>query len=368
MSARSELASPAAANKGSSVTVTGSRVLSLGHYQPSRVLTNDDLRAEWSTPATPGSGDRVGIADAPHRRRRTRRWPTWPPPPPRRRSAGSGLSAADIDLVVVATCSSVDRCPNVADPGGQPARHRRARRLTTSTPRAPVSPTRWRPSTTPIRAGASRNAIVIGAEKLSDVTDWTDRSTVDHLRRRRRRRAWSPPAAEGEPPASARWCGAPAPEQGRHASRSRAGARTSCREGQAVFRWATTALAPVALAGRASAPVSTPARSRHSLPTRPTRASSTASPSGSTCPMRSSCQRHRRVGQHLGRERPVGPVQARRAAGGALGRAGAARSASAAASPTPGRSFAARIGDVPSERSSSREHLRSSRQATPRRA
>src|SRR4030095_9118021 len=28
--------------------------------------------------------------------------------------AASGLSAADIDLVVVATCSSVDRCPNVA--------------------------------------------------------------------------------------------------------------------------------------------------------------------------------------------------------------------------------------------------------------
>ena len=29
-----------------------------------------------------------------------------------------------------------------------------------------------------IRAGAARNAIVIGAEKLSDVTDWTDRSTA----------------------------------------------------------------------------------------------------------------------------------------------------------------------------------------------
>ena len=29
-----------------------------------------------------------------------------------------------------------------------------------------------------IRAGAARNALVIGAEKLSDVTDWTDRSTA----------------------------------------------------------------------------------------------------------------------------------------------------------------------------------------------
>ena len=61
----------------------GSRIVALGHYQPSRVLTNDDLAQivdtndEWIR-------DRVGIADAPDRRH-ARRSPTWPPPRPRRR-------------------------------------------------------------------------------------------------------------------------------------------------------------------------------------------------------------------------------------------------------------------------------------------
>ena len=101
--------------------------------------------------------------------------------------AGSGLTAADIDLVVVATCSSVDRCPNVATrvanrlgiaaPGALRPQHRVLRLLAT----------RWPPPTTRSGPAPSRNAIVIGAEKLSDFTDWTDRSHLHHLRRRRRR-------------------------------------------------------------------------------------------------------------------------------------------------------------------------------------
>src|SRR5688572_478938 len=90
--------------------------------------------------------------------------------------AASGLSAADIDLVAVATCSSVDRCPNVAT--------RIAARLGINAPSAydlntACSGFSYALATADhaIRAGASRNAIVVGAEKLSDFTDWTDRST-----------------------------------------------------------------------------------------------------------------------------------------------------------------------------------------------
>ena len=93
-----------------------------------------------------------------------------------------------------------------------------------------------------IRAGAARNAIVIGAEKLSEFTDWTDRSTciifgdgAGAAVVRRRRRAGHRPGALG--------FGA---GEERRRSPSRAGARTSQQEGQAVFRWATTALAPMA--------------------------------------------------------------------------------------------------------------------------
>ena len=58
------------------------RIVALGHYQPSRVLTNDDLAQmvdtndEWI---------RTGSASSPGGSPTTRPSPTWPPPPPARR-------------------------------------------------------------------------------------------------------------------------------------------------------------------------------------------------------------------------------------------------------------------------------------------
>src|SRR5262245_49017027 len=84
----------------------------MGHYQPSRVLTNDDL-AQMVDTNDAWIRDRVGIA--------TRRIASgeetvanMATSAAAKAPAGSCLTAADIDLVVVATCSSVDRCPNVA--------------------------------------------------------------------------------------------------------------------------------------------------------------------------------------------------------------------------------------------------------------
>ncbi len=91
--------------------MAGSRIVAMGHYQPSRVVTNDeiaqmvDTNDEWIR-------DRVGIA--------TRRIAgdetvaDMATAAAGKALANSGLTAADIDLVVVATCSSVDRSPNVA--------------------------------------------------------------------------------------------------------------------------------------------------------------------------------------------------------------------------------------------------------------
>lgn len=154
-------------------TVTGSRVVSLGHYQPSQVLTNDQL-AEIVDTNDEWIRSRVGIAE-----RRVAGDETvadMATAAAEKALAGSGLTASDIDLVVVATCTSVDRCPNVAT--------RVAAKLGVVGPAAfdvntACSGFSYALATADhaIRAGAAHHAIVIGAEKLTEFTDWSDRAT-----------------------------------------------------------------------------------------------------------------------------------------------------------------------------------------------
>jgi 3-oxoacyl-[acyl-carrier-protein] synthase III len=222
--------------------MTGSRILSLGHYQPSRVLTNDDL-AQMVDTNDEWIRDRVGIA--------TRRIAApeetvadMAAAAAEKALASSGLTAADIDLVVVATCSSVDRCPNVAT--------RVANKLGVNAPGAydlntACSGFSYALGTVDhaIRAGATRNAIVIGAEKLSDITDWTDRSTCiifgDGAGA-----AVVTATAEDEPTGIGPVVWGSAPEKG-DSIRIEGWRPYIVQEGQTVFRWATTAIAPLAL-------------------------------------------------------------------------------------------------------------------------
>ncbi|MGH3647788.1 MAG: beta-ketoacyl-ACP synthase III [Micromonosporaceae bacterium] len=155
--------------------MNGSRIVSLGHYQPSKVVTNDDLAQTLDT-NDEWIQSRVGI--------RSRRIAepdetvaSLATAAAEKALANSGLTAADIDLVIVATCSSKERSPNVA------ARVSRSLGIT--------APAAYDLNTAcsgfsyalanadhAIRAGATRNALVIGAEKLSDITDWDDRTTA----------------------------------------------------------------------------------------------------------------------------------------------------------------------------------------------
>jgi 3-oxoacyl-[acyl-carrier-protein] synthase-3 len=221
--------------------VTGSRIVSLGHYQPSRVLTNDDL-AQMVDTNDAWIQDRVGI--------QTRRIAAPEETvadmaafAAEKALAASGLGSTDIDMVAVATCSSVDRCPNVAT--------RVANKLGIHAPAAfdintACSGFSYALGTVDhaIRAGAARNALVIGAEKLSDLTDWTDRSTAILF---------------GDGAGAAVVSGVPgdepggigpvvwgsAPEKG-DTLKIEGWRPYIVQEGQAVFRWATTALAPFA--------------------------------------------------------------------------------------------------------------------------
>jgi 3-oxoacyl-[acyl-carrier-protein] synthase-3 len=90
--------------------------------------------------------------------------------------AASGRLPSDIGLVVVATCTAIDRCPStaaqVAGRLGIPSAvafdlNNGCAGFCTALATADHS----------VRAGAARHALVIGAEKMSDVTDWSDRST-----------------------------------------------------------------------------------------------------------------------------------------------------------------------------------------------
>jgi 3-oxoacyl-[acyl-carrier-protein] synthase-3 len=90
--------------------------------------------------------------------------------------ANAGLDVAEIDMVVVATCTALDRSPNIAA--------RVAARLGLGQPAALDVNTACSgfshalaTADHAIGAGAATKALVIGVEKLSDWTDWTDRTT-----------------------------------------------------------------------------------------------------------------------------------------------------------------------------------------------
>ena len=222
--------------------MAGSRILAMGHYQPSRVLTNDDL-AEMVDTNDAWIRDRVGIVT--RRIADTESVADMATAAAAKALAGSGLAASDIDLVAVATCSSVDRCPNVAT--------RVANRLGIQAPAAydintACSGFSYAMATADqaIRAGAARNALVIGAEKLSDLTDWTDRSTCILFGDAAGAAVVAGVGADEEPGIGPVMWGS-APEKG-DVLKIEGWRPYIQQEGQAVFRWATTALAPLAVA------------------------------------------------------------------------------------------------------------------------
>jgi 3-oxoacyl-[acyl-carrier-protein] synthase-3 len=155
--------------------MVGSRLLSTGHYLPGKVMTNNDIARLVDT-SDEWIRSRVGITT------RHIADPTETVDEMAAQAAGRALSnqdeltAADIDMVVVATTTVVDRSPNSAA--------RVAAKLGLRTPvvlEVNVACAGFchalAVADQAIRAGSARNAIVIGSERMSDVTDWTDRTT-----------------------------------------------------------------------------------------------------------------------------------------------------------------------------------------------
>ena len=229
------------------------RVLSFGGYQPARVVTNDDLAATIET-SDEWIRSRVGIAS----RRLAGPDETvadMAVVAAGKALAGSGLSPADIGLVIVATCTPEVMIPNTAAVV--------ARRLGIVAPGAYDLNAACAgfcyalaAASDAVRSGSARYVLVIGAEKLSQWVDWTDRSTciifADGAGA-----AVVGPADESdgdkEPGIGPVVWGS----DGEMADKIYIKDRNSFifQEGQAVFRWATTSLHPVALDACAQAGV-----------------------------------------------------------------------------------------------------------------
>lgn len=217
----------------------GASVLAFGHYQPENMVTNEDLARTVDT-SDEWIRSRVGITS--------------------RRIAGSaesvedmavqaggkalatsGLSPADVDLVIVATCSTEAPIPNAAA--------QVAARLGIAAPGAFDLNAACAGfcyalgvAAASVRGGSARNVLVIGAEKMSAWVDFTDRSTciifADGAGA-----AVVGPATDTPGIGPVVWGSA-----GDLAERITIPDRDSYlrQDGQSVFRWATTQVHPIA--------------------------------------------------------------------------------------------------------------------------
>ncbi|MFE4632424.1 beta-ketoacyl-ACP synthase III [Streptomyces sp. NPDC056773] len=219
--------------------MTGSRVVALGHYQPSKVLTNEDLATmvdtndEWIR-------SRVGI------KTRHMAGPDEPVDELAYQAAGKALASAgltpdDIDLVLVATSTAIDRSPNMAA--------RVAAKLGMGSSPAVMDINVVCSGFThalatadhAIRAGAATRALVIGADKMTEITDWSDRTTCVLTGDG----AGAAVVEASEEPGIGPVLWGSVPAMG-NAVRIEGSPPVFAQEGQSVYRWTTSQLPPLA--------------------------------------------------------------------------------------------------------------------------
>jgi 3-oxoacyl-[acyl-carrier-protein] synthase III len=220
----------------------GARILAFGGYQPAREMPNEELASMVDT-TDEWIRSRVGIASrriaAPDETVADMGVAAGG-----KALAASGLEPADIDLVIVATCTPEASLPNTAA--------QIAHRLGIPAPGAYDLNAACAgfcyalaSASDAVRAGTARHVLVVGAEKLSQWVDWTDRSTCIIFADGAGAAVVGPApddAAPGIGPVV--WGSA-----GDMADKIYIADRNSFifQEGQSVFRWATSSLHPVAL-------------------------------------------------------------------------------------------------------------------------
>lgn len=226
------------------------RVLAIGEYRPSRSVPNSELpevldtNDEWIRERTGISARRLAGADE--------TVVSMAAAAAAKALATSGVDPADVDLVILASCSMPTQVPGGAA---------RVAYLTGATKAGAFDVNAacagfcygLSLAADAVRAGSARHVVVVGAEKLSDWTDWQDRRTAILFADGAGAAVVGGAAKPGIGPVV--WG-----SDGRLAELIDipVGGKLQM-DGQAVFRWATTALAAVAREACAKAGIPTEA-------------------------------------------------------------------------------------------------------------
>jgi 3-oxoacyl-[acyl-carrier-protein] synthase-3 len=225
----------------------GARILGLGAYRPRRRVTNDDL-AQMMDTNDEWIQSRVGIAE--------RRWASedetlveMAVAAGGKALAASGLAPDEIDLVVLASASLRAPIPGI----GPQVAHRlgipRPGAFDLNAGCAGFSYALGVVSDS-IRAGSTRNALVVGVERLTDVTNLEDRTTAVIFADGA---GAAVVGASDEPGIGPVVWGSDGDQF--NAIEIAAGSSTMTMAGQAVYRWATTKLTETLMAAMEKAGV-----------------------------------------------------------------------------------------------------------------
>lgn len=225
----------------------GAAILGLGSTQPEEVVTNDDLARTIETDDR-WIRERVGIVSR-------RIAPASLSLVDMATEAGvravkdAGLEPGEIDTTIVATCTMPDPIPNAAAQTAERIGVHAGAAFDVNAACAGFCYGLGAAADL-VRAGTAKRVLVIGAEKLSDWLDWSDRSTaIIFADGAGAVVVGAAPDAESVGIGPVAWGSAGELHETiniHHDRRSRAGGALH-QEGQAVFRWATTQIAPVAL-------------------------------------------------------------------------------------------------------------------------
>jgi 3-oxoacyl-[acyl-carrier-protein] synthase-3 len=219
---------------------TGARILGMGHYRPANVITNLDLIERGVETDDEWIKSRVGIAE--------RRWADpgetvvdMAEAAGSKALAASGVPVSDVDFVIVATCTMPEPVPAAAP--------QLAARLGINAPGAYDISSGCSgfvysvgAASAAIRAGQARNVLVVASERFSGWLDMTDRGTCIILGDGAGAAVIGASSEVGVGPIV--W----GSDGAQHDTVAiDAESRFFRQEGQAVYRWATTQMAPVAL-------------------------------------------------------------------------------------------------------------------------
>jgi 3-oxoacyl-[acyl-carrier-protein] synthase-3 len=223
-------------------TRPGAKLLGFGSYQPDRVVTNTELAQRVDT-NDEWIRSRVGIE--------TRRFAapeesvvSMGVEAGSKALADAGLSPNDLDAVVVATCTMPKPIPNAA---AQTADRIGVNGIAAYDVNAACAGFCYGVGlgADMIRAGSARHVLVVGSEKLSDWLDMDDRSTCIIFADGAGATVLGPADTDDEVGVGPWVLGAAGDLVDTIGIDTNDALR---QEGQAVFRWATTKIAPVAVA------------------------------------------------------------------------------------------------------------------------